>query len=129
MEQKTNPSGQQAAPDKGTQREPSAWLQEVVKVAGGITEALDEAKDPARGIITIAVDNDDAAVILAGGSYPLARAVKEVMTGSKFAQHVANACRLMAAEATENGEGTVIIHVKPEPTTGTAGQEAKTDED
>lgn len=129
MEQKTNPSGQQAAPDKGTQREPSAWLQEVLKVAKGTTQALDEAKDPKRGIITIAVDKDSAAVVMAGASHALALAVKEVMTGSNFAQHVANACRLMAAEATENGEGTVIIHVKPEPTTGAEGQEAKTDEE
>lgn len=129
MEQKTNPSGQQAAPDKGTQREPSAWLQEVINTVDPLAQALDLAQDKDRAIVMIAVHEGSTVAMTAGGTTPLAFAVKEGLTGENFARHLVNACRLMAVKAAQNTGGTVEIHVKPEPTTGTAGQEAKTDED
>ncbi len=112
-DKKTN--GQQAEPAQGTQKEPSAWLQEVLKNLGDFTAEMDQTQDATRGMITIAVHNGDAAVLVAGGSRPLAYAVKEVLTGSAFAKHMANACRLMAAEAAEKGDGTLVIHVGDDP--------------
>lgn len=132
MEQKTNNSGQQAAPEQGTQEQkkaPSAWLQNVMNTVTGIANELDKEQNPRRAIITIVADEDNAAVITAGGSIPLALAVKEVLTGAPFAKHIANACRLMAAEAADKGDGTIVIHVKPEPDGGGKDQEAKSDED
>ena len=114
MEEKTN--AQQAdQPAQGTQKKPSAWLQEVIKTFRNLTAEMDQAKDATRGMITIAVHNSDVAVIMAGGSLPLARAVKEVLTGSAFVKHMANACCLMAAEAADKGDGTLVIHVGDDP--------------
>lgn len=109
-------SGQQAEqPTQGTEKEPSAWLQEVIKTFGNLTAEMEQTEDETRGMITIAVHKSEAAIIVAGGSFPLARAVKEVLTNSAFAKHMANACRLMAAEAIEQSKGAVVIHVSNDP--------------
>ena len=135
MEQKTNNPGQQAAPEQGTQEQtkaPSAWLQTV----GDTFVTIGDELDKTSGIVVIAVDGGSAFAGTAGGSLPLAIAVKTVLTSPHFGRHVADACRVMAAEAADAmakdaaGKGTIVIHVKQEPD-GDAdeGQEAKTDED
>ena len=109
-DKKTN--GQQAEqPAQGTKKEQSAWLQEVINTFGSLTAEMDQAKDQTRAMITIAVHKGQAAIIKVGGSRPLAYAVKEVLTGSAFAENVAEACLLMAADATQKGDGTLVIHV------------------
>lgn len=139
MEQKTNNPGQQAAPEQGTQEQtkaPSAWLQTVGDTFVTIGDELDKTSDQTRGIVVIAVDDGSTFVGTAGGSLPLAIAVKTVLTSPHFGRHVADACRVMAAEAADAmakdaaGKGTIVIHVKQEPD-GDAdeGQEAKTDGD
>lgn len=132
MEQKTNNPGQQAAPEQGTQEQtkaPSAWLQTVGDTFVTIGDELDKTSDQTRGIVVIAVDGGSTFVGTAGGSLPLAIAVKTVLTSPHFGRHVTDACRVMAAEAAA-GKGTIVIHVKQEPD-GDAdeGQEAKTDGD
>ena len=108
-EKKTN--GQQAEPAQSTEKEQSAWLQEVIKTFGNLTAEMDQTKDQTRAMITIAVHKDQAAIIKVGGTRPLALAVKEVLTGSAFVDNIADACRLMAAQAAQNGDGTIVIHV------------------
>lgn len=114
-DKKTN--GQQAEqPAQGTEKEQSAWLRDVIKAFKGITAEMDQAEDVTRGIITIAVHKNQAAINKAGGSIPLAIAVKEVLTNSTFSEALANACRLMAAEAAkEIGDGTLVIHLSDDP--------------
>lgn len=108
-DKKTN--GQQAEPAEGNLKDASPWLQEVFNTFSGLAAEMDEKKDESRALVTIAVHNDQAAVIVAGGGLPLARAVKEVLTDSAFAKHVANACCLIAAEAAEQGDGAIVIKV------------------
>ena len=109
-EKKTN--GQQAEqPAQGTEKEQSAWLQEVIKTFGNLTAEMDQAKDQTRAMITIAVHKGQAAIIKVGGTLPLAHAVKEILTGSAFVDNIADACRLMAAQAAQEGDGTIVIHV------------------
>ncbi len=111
-DKKTN--GQQAEPEQGKLKDASAWLQEVVNTYNGLAAEMDEKKDESRALITIAVHNNQLAVITSGGSLPLARAVQEVLTGSAFAKHMINACRLIAAEAADKGDGTIVIKVSAE---------------
>jgi len=113
MEQKTNPSDQQAA----TKKEPTAWLQEVSNMASAIGEQLNDKADNRRAFIVIAVErtgdegNDAQALIgLSGNSVALAIAMKQVLTGNAFAPHIAHAAQMMASEAAAQGKGTIVIH-------------------
>ena len=111
MEQKTNPSGEQAA----TQKEPTAWLQEVNKMASAIGEQLNAKADNRRAFIVVAVERtgdegtDAQALIgLSGNSGALAIAMKQVLTGT-FAPHILHAVQIMAREADEKGKDTIVI--------------------
>lgn len=114
MEQKTNPSGQQAEPKK---KEPTAWLQEVSELTSAIGEQLNEKTGNGRGFIVVAVDRNDAepdndgqAIAgIAGSSVALATAMRLILTGKPFAPHIARAARMMASEAAAKGDGTIVI--------------------
>lgn len=112
MEQKTNPSGEQAA----TQKEPTAWLQEVSKMASAIGEQLNAKADNRRAFIVVAVERtgdegtDAQALIgLSGNSGALAIAMKQVLTGKPFAPHILHAVQIMAREAAEKGKKDTIV--------------------
>lgn len=112
MEQKTNPSGEQAA----TKKEPTAWLQEVSEMASALGEQLNDKADNRRAFIVIAVERtgdegtDAQALIgLSGNSVALAIAMKQVLTGKPFAPHIAHAAQMMAREAAAQGKGTIVI--------------------
>lgn len=108
MEQKTNPSDQQAAPKK----EQTAWLQEVSNMASAIGEQLNDKADNRRAFIVIAVErsgegNDAQALFgLSGNSVALAIAMKQVLTAKPFSPHIAHAAQMMAREA---GKSTIVI--------------------
>ncbi len=98
-DKKTN--GQQAEPAEGNLKDASPWLQEVFNTFSGLAAEMDEKKDQSRALLAIAVHNNHTAVIKCGGRMSLALAVKEVLTGSALAKHMADALTLIVAEAVD----------------------------
>lgn len=121
MEQKTNPSGEQAATQE---HQPTPWIERVTKLADEICNELDNSqtgKEDRRGFIVVAVDgtetsNDKPTVLMAaisGNNIALGIAVKHVLTGEPFAKHLQTAAKMMAIDAaTGSGKGTVVIDLR-----------------
>ena len=121
MEQKTNPSGEQAATQE---HKPTPWIERVTKLADEIDNELDNSqtgKEDRRGFILVAVDGTNAdngkpvvtMSATSGNSIALGIAVKHVLTGKPFAKHLQTAAKMMTLDAvTGAGKGTVVIDLR-----------------
>lgn len=139
-DKKTN--GQQAEqPAKGTQEQkqaPSAWLEKVTNQINPLGEELNATKGEERGLVVIAIDHTTpkgaAFIGIAGGSLPLADAMKIVLTSKHFAKHITHAALLMAEGAAQTGKETIVIHAsepqddEEQEATEKEGEEAPADE-
>ena len=139
MEQKTNPSGEQAAPQAP---QPTAWIERVRALADELGNELDNRKsgeEDRRGFILVAVDdtnaNDGKPVVTmgatAGHSIALGMAVKHVLTGEPFAKHMQTAAKMMAIDTLAgDGKGTVVIDLRDnEGDDGQADDQEQTQEE
>lgn len=121
MEQKTNPSGEQAATQAP---QPTAWIERVRALADELGNELDNRKpgeEDRRGFILVAVDgtdaNDGKPIVTmgatAGHSIALGMAVKHVLTAEPFAKHMQTAAKMMTIDAIAgDGKGTVVIDLR-----------------
>lgn len=139
MEQKTNPSGEQAATQAP---QPTAWIERVRALADELGNELDNRKsgeEDRRGFILVAVDgtnaNDGKLVVTmgatAGHSIALGMAVKHVLTGEPFAKHMQTAAKMMAIDTLAgDGKGTVVIDLRDnEGDDGQADDQEQTQEE
>lgn len=110
---------------KGTQTNqvPTTWIKNVAELAETIGRNLnDDSGKDRRAIIVVAVDGNMAdepgqniqmVAGIAGNSIALGLAVKHILTGEPFADHLQSAAKMMAMDAAlGNGKGTVVIDLR-----------------